>query len=228
MRKVAVLGAGRFGWSLAQQLTGLGADVLVLDTDENKINMADETVAQAVCVDVTNESALRKLNLADVDIAVVCLGDNVEGSLLATTVLQRIGVKEVWVRAVNEVQTQILQALKVDRILSIENEMGKQTAHSLVNPGMHAFLSLTPEHSVVEIRAKKAFIGKTLREMDFRNSYGVNIVAIKSTRIETANDGTQNVVNVINDLPWPDDVVKEDDILVLIGSAKNLARLQKL
>jgi len=228
MRKVAVLGAGRFGWSLAQNLTRLGADVLVLDADENRVNAADEVVAQAVCVDVTNEMALRKLDLDDVDVAVVCLGDNVEGSLLATTILQRLGVKEIWVRAVNEVQGQILRALRVDRIVSIEDEMGRQIAHSLVNPGMHAFMSLTPEHSVVEIRAKQPFVGKTLRELDFRNRYGVNIVAIKSTRIETESDGTQKVVNLINDLPYADDVVQKDDVLILIGSAENLARLQKL
>lgn len=228
MRKVAVLGIGEFGWSLARQLTRSGADVLAIDSDEAKVNMADPVVAQAVCVDMTDEAALQKLNLADVDVAVVCLGDNVEGSLLATTILQRLGVKEIWVRAVNEVQAQILQALKVDRILSIEEEMGKQIAHSLVNPGMHAFVSLTPEHSVVEIRAKKPFVGKSLSDIDFRNRYRVNVVAIKSSRIETAPDGTQKVVSVINDMPGRDDVVGEDDVLVLIGGAENIARLQKL
>ena len=227
MRKVAVLGAGRFGWSLARYLTQLGADVLVLDGDEDRVNQADEIVAQAVCVDVTNEAALRRLNLAEVDVAVVCLGENVEGSLLAATVLQRIGVKEVWVRAVSEVQQQILQALRVDRIIPIEDEMGRQVAHSLVNPGMHAFMSLTPEHSVVEIRAKEPFVGKTLREIDFRNTYGVNVVAIKSTQIETAPDGSQRVATVINDLPWAEDVIQKDDVLILIGSAENLARVQK-
>ena len=228
MRKVAILGAGRFGWSLAQQLTRLGADVLVLDADENKIALADDIVAHAICVDVTNEAALRKLSLSDVDLAIVCLGDNVEGSLLATTIAQRLGVKEIWVRSVNAVQVQILQALKVDRILGIENEMGKQIAHSVVNPGMHAFMALTPEHSMVEMRAKQPFIGKTLSGVDFRNTYGVNVVAIKTTRMETAADGTQKAVAVMNDLPGADDVIKDGDILILIGSEENIARLQKL
>lgn len=228
MRKVAVIGVGQFGWSLARQLTMLGADVLVLDADENKVNLADEVVSQAVCVDVTNEAALQKLGLNEVDVAVVCLRDDVEANLLATTVLQRLGVKEIWVRSVNDVQAQILQALKVDRILSIEEEMAKQTAHSLVNPGMHAFVSLTPEHSVVEIRAKESFVGKTLQEIDFRREYGVNVVAIKSSRLETLSDGTQKVVAVVNDTPGGDDVVRENDILLLIGAAENIARLQKL
>ena len=228
MRKAAVLGAGRFGWSLAQHLTKFGAEVLLLDSTEDKVNRAAEIVAHAVCVDVTNENALRKLNLTAVDVAIVCIGDNIEASLLAATILQRIGVKEIWVRAVTDVQTQILRALDVDRILVIEEEMGKQVAHSLVNPGMNAFMSITAQHSVVEMRAKKDFVGKTLRELDLRRRYGVNVVAIKSQKIEKTRDGGQKVVEVINDLPGPDDKITEDDTFILIGGEENLANLQKL
>lgn len=228
MRKAAVLGAGRFGWSLAQYLTKFGAEVLLLDSTEEKVNRADETVAHAVCVDVTNETALKKLNLTTVDVAIVCIGDNIEASLLAATILQRIGVKEIWVRAVSEVQTQILRALNVDRILVIEEEMGRQVAHSLVNPGMNAFLSITAEHSVVEMQAKKPFIGKTLRELDLRRKYGVNVVAVKSQKIEKTREGEQRVSEIINDLPGPDDVINEEDTLILIGGEENLAKLQKM
>ena len=228
MRKIVVLGAGRFGWSLARQLTRLGADVLVLDSDETKVNQADEVVAQAACVDIRDEEALKRFNLSSVDIAVVAIGENIEGSLLAATILQRFGVREVWVRAVSDVQAQILQALGVDRILKIEEEMGKQVAYSLVNPGLHAFLSITPNHSVVQMRAKPPFVGKTLREIDFRNRHGVNVVAIRNTRYEKARDGSVKPVEHINDLPGGDDVIGSDDVLVLIGSDENLALIQKM
>lgn len=228
MRKAAVLGAGRFGWSLAQYLTKFGAEVLLLDLNEDMINMADDTIAHAVCVDVTNETALKKLNLTTVDVAIVCIGDNIEASLLAATILQRIGVKEIWVRSVSEIQKQILRALDVDRILVIEEEMGRQVAHSLVNPGMNAFLSITAQHSVVEMSAKKPFIGKTLRDLDLRRRYGVNVVAIKSQKIEKKRDGEQRITEVINDLPGPDDVITADDTLILIGGEENLAKLQQL
>jgi len=228
MKKIAILGAGRFGTSLVTHLTRLGIDVLVLDHDEAKINAMDDSVAQAVCVDITNEAALSRLHLKDADIAVVCLGDNVEGSLLATVILQRLGVKEVWVRAVNEVQTHILEALKVSRILSIEDEMGRQIAHNLANPGMNLYMSITPEHNMVEIAAKKPFIGKTLGEVDFRNRYGINVVAIKNTATEKAEDGTERTVSVVNDLPGADNVIQPDDVLILIGNAESLEQIQRL
>lgn len=228
MKKIAILGAGRFGTSLVTHLSDKGVDVVVLDNDESKIDTINESVAQAICVDITNEHALNKLHLHEADVAVVCLGDNVEGSLLATVILQRIGVKEIWVRAVNSMQVQILEAMKVSRVLSIEDEMGRQLAHNLANPGMHLYLSITPGHKMLEIAAKKPFIGKTLKAVDFRNRYGVNVVAIKRTITEKFEDGTQKESVVVNDIPSADSFINPDDVLIIIGSTDNLERIQRL
>ena len=185
-------------------------------------------VSQAICLDVASESAMKTLHLENIDLAVVCVGNNIESSLLATTILQRLGVKEVWVRAVNDVQVQILYALNVQKVLNLEQDMATQVAHAIASPGTRMLMPLTAGHLLLEIAVKPSFVGKTLAEMDFRNSYGVNVIAIKSLVRRTRKDGSEETVVEINDLPRADDVIKEGDTLVLIGSEENVKGLQKM
>ncbi len=228
MPRVLVLGLGRFGAGVATELARLGVEVFAVDRNRRKVEEIDSVVSQAVCLDVASESAMKTLHLEDTDLAVVCVGNNIESSLLATTILQHLGVKEVWVRAVDDVQVRILQALKVQKVLNLEQDMAAQVAHTIANPGTRMLMPLTAGHLLVEIAVKSSLVGKTLAEMDFRNSYGVNVIAIKSPVRRVRKDGTEETVVEINDLPRAGDVIKEGDTLVLIGSEENVKGLQKM
>lgn len=221
--RIGVFGLGRFGAGLAIRLAELGADVLAVDSDEEKVNEIDQHVSRAVCLNATNEFAVRKLNPQELDLCVVSIGRNIEAGLLATVVLQKCGAKNIMVRAIDQNQAEILQAMGVRRIISLEKEMAQHVAQSIVRPGIQMLTSITADHSLAEVQAKSQFVGKTLAECDFRNAYGVNIVAIKST--EKAEDGEKGEVKV-NDLPMGDDVIKEGDVLVVIGADEKIRALQ--
>ncbi|MGD2174797.1 MAG: TrkA family potassium uptake protein, partial [Candidatus Brocadiaceae bacterium] len=177
VQRVAVFGLGRFGLGLAIRLAELGADVLAVDSDKELVEQADQRVSRAVCLDATNEFAMRKLSLEDIDLAMVCIGRNIEAGLLITAVLQRLGVGEIWVRAIDQNQAQILEAMGVTTIISLEKEMARQVAQKVMMPGIQVIAPITTEHALAEVKAKPEFVGKTLDELAFRNTYGLNIVA---------------------------------------------------
>ena len=226
-QRIAVFGLGRFGFGLAVRLAELGADVLAVDADADLVEEIDQRVSRAICLDAANEFSMSKLDADAIDIAIVCIGRNIEAGLLVTAVLQRVGVKEIWVRAIDQNQAQILEAMGVSRIISLEREMARQVAQEMVMPGTQVLAPITTDHSLAEVKAKPSFVGKTLLELDLRNTYGINIVAIKSREVATGPDGPEKVQIHVNDLPHADDIIEEGDVLVVIGADDKIAGLQE-
>jgi trk system potassium uptake protein TrkA len=227
LRRIAVFGLGRFGFDLAVRLAELSADVLAVDSENDLVEQIDPRVGRAVALDATNEFALRKLDLSNIDLAVVCIGRDIEAGLLVTAVLQRIGVRDIWVRAIDQNQAEILERMGVTRIISLEQEMAQQVAQQIMMPGTSMIAPITTDHSLAEVRAKPEFVGKTLAQLDFRNRFGINIVAIKSREVMSGPEGPEKVEVHVNDLPHADDVIAEGDILVVIGADEKIRELQE-
>jgi trk system potassium uptake protein TrkA len=225
-QRIAVFGLGRFGFGLAVNLADLGADVLAVDSEADVVEEIDQRVSRAVCLDASNEFAMRKLDLDSLDLAVVCIGRNIEQGLLVTAVLQRLEVKNIWVRAIDKNQASILDAMGVQRIISLEREMARQVAQQIVIPGTQVIAPITTDHYLAEMKAKADWVGRTLQALDFRNSYGLNVVAIKSREVQTGADGIEKVETRVNDLPHADDIIEEGDVLVVIGAEDELRELQ--
>lgn len=226
LRRIGVFGLGRFGFDLAVRLAELSADVLAIDSDGERVEQIDPRVGRAVSLDATNEFALRKLDLGNIDLAVVCIGRDIEAGLLVTAVLQRIGVRDIWVRAIDQNQAEILERMGVTRIISLEQEMAQQVAQQIMMPGTHMIAPITTDHSLAEVKPKAEFVGKTLAQLNFRNRFGVNIVAIKSREIMGGPEGPEKVEIHVNDLPHADDVINEGDTLVVIGADEKIRELQ--
>ena len=225
-RHIAVFGLGRFGAGLAIRLAELGAEVLAVDSDPQIVAEIDPRVSKAVCLDATNAFAIRKLDLSDLDMAVVSIGRNIEAGLLVTAVLQKAGVSNIMVRAIDQTQAEILQAMGVTKIISLEKAMALQVAQSIVRPGIHMIASITADHSLADVKAKPEFVGKSLAQINFRNEYGVNIVAIKSTERTRGPNGVEKAEVRVNDLPYGEDVIEEGDVLVVIGPDDKILALQ--
>jgi len=226
--RIGVFGLGRFGFGLAVRLATLGADVLAVDSDPQVVEQIDQRVSRAICLDLTDEFAMQKTEVASLDLAIICIGRNIQSSLLATAVLHKLGAREIWVRAIDQSQAEILEAMGVTKILSLEKEMAMQVAQSIVLPGTHVIAPITVDHSLAEVKAKREFVGKTLGELNFRKTYGVNVVAIKSREAVRVADGQERLVNKVNDLPDADDVIQEGDMLVVIGTGDAIEALQAM
>ncbi len=225
-RRIGVFGLGRFGFGLAVRLAELGADVLAVDSDPGAVEQVDQRVSRAICLDVTDEFAMKKAEVDTLDLAIVCIGRNIESSLLATAVLRKLGARQIWVRSIDQNQAEILEAMGVTKIISLEQEMALEVAQSIVMPGTRMIASITVGHSLAEVKAKPEFVGKTLRELNFRETYGLNVVAIKSREAVRDPGRPERIETKINDLPFADDVIREGDVLVVIGADDNILELQ--
>jgi|SRR5436309_15869304 len=227
MKQFAVIGLGRFGIKVALTLAEKGGQVLVVDEDIRKVEEIKDLVAQAVCLDSTDEDAMRAAGLEDVDAAIVGAGANLEHSILTTAILKKLGVPHIVSRAVSNLHAQILERVGATRIINVEEQMGEQVARSIIAPAIQEQFALATGHSLAEVVPRGEFIGQSIGKINFRQTYGVNIIAIQK-RIPTVTSEGKNTFQVqINDLPKPTDVIEEDDVLVVVGSDENIERLAR-
>ncbi|MDF2839676.1 MAG: potassium transporter Trk [Clostridia bacterium] len=216
MKQFIVIGIGRFGSALAQRLYGLGHEVLAIDLNEESIQKISELVTHAVTADSTDESVLKSLGVRNFDVAIVAIGSDIQSSIITTLMLKELGVKYVVAKAQNDLHAKVLYKIGADRVVFPERDMGERVAHNLIATNILEFIELSPEYSIIEFTVPINWVGKKLRELNLRARFGINVVALKST----SNDK-------INAAPMADDEIKEDTVLVVIGSNDDLKRLEK-
>lgn len=214
-KQIIVIGLGRFGQSVATTLFKMGHDVLAVDDDENTIQEIADSVTHAVQMDATDEMALRTLGIRNFDIAVVSIGTNIQSSIMVTLNLKEAGVKKVVAKATNDMHSRLLTKIGADKVILPEHDMGIRVAHNLVAANILDFIELSPDYSIVEVKAPKAWLEKDIKTLDARAKYGINIMAIKSD-------------NDINISPRAVDMIHEGDILVVIGSIDDLSKIESL
>ena len=227
-KSIAVLGIGQFGFHLAISLTQKGFDVLVIDSDPEKIDDIKELVSEAIILDSTEEKAMRAVNINTVDIAIVAIGSNVQSSLLTTALLQRLGIQEIQVRYINSLQENILNSMEIKTIISIEKEMGIQISNTLSTQSVGKYISISDRHSVMEIQVPNGFIGKTLKDLHIRSQFKVNIVGIKLRIPEVNDNGEISYTIQMTDVPDPNYPLAKEDLLIIAGTDDNLRKFIKI
>jgi trk system potassium uptake protein len=210
----AVIGMGRFGSSVAKTLYDLGYDVMAIDASEERIQEHMQHVTYAAQADSTDEQALKELGIRNFDVVVVAIGEDIQASILTTLIIKELGVKKILVKAQNERHGKVLYKVGADRVVFPERDMGHRVAHNLISPNILDFIELAEDYSVAEVVASSWMIGKNLLQLNIRAKYGVNVVAIKTAA-------------KINIAPKAEDIIKEDDILVVIGDNHDLQRLEE-
>jgi trk system potassium uptake protein TrkA len=225
-KKFAVLGLGHFGMNLSVELTDRGAEVLAIDNNEDHVEKLRDRVAHAVVADVKDLNALRVLGLEDMDAAVVAIGEDFESSLLATAHLQEIGVKQIHNRVVSPIHERILRMMRIDSLILPEADAAAQNANRLMMRGVLDCLQLTDEFSIIEVKVPKAFIAKTVAEVDLRKKFNLNLVTIirKHSTGGLLSLGEKDRVEVLG-VPDITFVFSEKDILVVFGQEKDFERL---
>jgi len=217
----AVIGLGRFGSAMATTLTELGQDVIGVDGNEERVQKHADTIRSAMQLDATDERALRAAGIQDVDVAVISIGENIEASLLAVMLVKDLGVRRIIAKAVTTLHGRILERIGVNRVIFPEREMAIRVAHSLVVANVLDYIELSRDFSIIEIPAPPEFAGKSLKELQLRNRYGLTLIAIK----RKPDGGGPEVTNVA---PTADDQILADDVLALLGPNERLAQLDKL
>jgi trk system potassium uptake protein TrkA len=214
MKQFIIIGIGKFGESIATNLYKMGHDVLAVDIDEERVQYIANKVTHAVQADATEEGTLEALGVKHFDGAVVTIGESVQASILITLLCKELGIRHVLAKAQNELHAKVLYKIGADRVVFPERDMGLRVAHSLVSTSFLDYIELTPDYSIVELKAAKDWQGKSLKDLNIRAKYGINIMAIK-----------QDDKVVVS--PAADDVIQRDDVLVVIGKAEDINRFQE-
>lgn len=213
-REFAVIGLGRFGGSICEELSLEGMKVLAIDKNEHKINEFKNIASHAVIADSTDEQVLRELGLSNVDHVIVAIGDNIEASILTTVILADMNVKKITVKAQSDYHEKILNKIGAHQVVHPERDMGKRIAHSIISNNILDYLELSDEHSMVEVAASRKMLGRTLVELNIRAKFGCNVVAIKSGKD-------------INVSPTAEYEIKQSDTLIVIGADKDISKFEK-
>lgn len=213
-QEFAVIGLGRFGGSVCRELSLEGMHVLAIDHDEAKVNQFKNIASYAVIADATNEITLKELGIKNIDHVIVAIGDSIQASILTTVILSELGIKKITVKAQNNYHEKILNKIGAHQVVHPERDMGRRIAHSIISNNILDYLELSDEHSIVEVVAGKKMAGKSLIDLDVRANYGCNVIAIKQGK-------------EINVSPSADYVIDVTDILIVIGSDKDLAHFEK-
>lgn len=214
-KQFVVIGCGRFGSSIAEKLTELGAEVMVVDSNEDTIQNISDKVTHAVQADATDENSINALGIRNFDVAIVTIGSNIQSSILVTLMVKELGVKHIIAKAMNDMHAKVLYRIGADRVVFPEREMGVRIAKNLVSANILEYIELAPDYSVVEIVALEQWIGKSLMQLNMRANYGVNVMAIKK--------GTEIDIAV-----HANSLIQENDILVVIGHNDDLKKIERI
>jgi len=214
-KQVVVIGLGRFGSGVARSLYNLGHDVLAMDVNEDRVQSMMGQVTYPVSGNATNETVLKELGVPDYDAAVVAVGSDIPGSVMACVLLKTMDIPYIVARATNELHGITLERIGVDKVIHPESEMGVRLAHNLFNPNLQEYLEMGPNFGLSRMKVPPQFVDKSLKELGFsspRDKYGLAVLAIRRGKDVTLN-------------PDIDDRLRSGDMLILAGRDELLERL---
>lgn len=210
----AVIGLGRFGRSVCATLHKLGYEVLGTDISEKSVSqvLTDQIVAHAVQIDSTQPAALKEAGIFEFDTVIIAIGNYIQESIITTLNVKEAGVPHVVAKASSEIHGKLLKKVGADHVVFPEYEAGCALARSLTKPNILDRFDLDPDHSIVELIVPDEFHGKTIADLQLRNQYGLNLLAV-------SRDGKFEIN------PDPRKYLEKGTAMVVIGCNKDINRL---
>jgi len=217
MKKFAVIGLGKFGFHVAKALFEDGNEVIAIDQDRNRIQEIDPYCTEAIVMDATDKEKLKALGLENMDSVVLSAGSKISNSILVCLHLQEIGVKKILAKALDDDHAKILKKIGATEIIRPEMAMAVRVARGLSTPNILDFIPLAEDYNLLQVDPPRAFIGKTLRDLDLKARYNVFVIAIKELVPE-------NFVLV----PPASFLIKDSDVLILLGKEQDISKIKEL
>jgi trk system potassium uptake protein TrkA len=206
----AVIGLGRFGQSVVEELVKYDYDVLIIDKDPDRLQKMSKLATHAMTLDTTDENALREVGINAVDHVVVAIGSSIQDSILTTMILKEMGVPKVTVKVQNSYHEKVVLKIGADEVVQPERLTGKRIAHRLMENNLLEYYDLSENHSFIVVSAVEKVWGSTVVNLDLRSKHNINLVAIKRA---------EDII-----IPMPSTTFEKGDQLLLVGSNKDLHR----
>ncbi len=175
----AVLGLGRYGRAVAEELIKSGAEVLAVDDNIEVVDSLAAVFPVCKCADITDADAVEQLGIADIDTVIIAMSNSLEATVMAITLCKEAGVREIIVKCSTEMHRKIFLRVGADRVIFPEKESGIRLARNLISSGFAEMMELSEEISMIELDVKDEWAGKSLIELSLRKKYSINVVAVK-------------------------------------------------
>jgi trk system potassium uptake protein TrkA len=215
--KFGVIGLGSFGFYIAKTLFEMGEDVLAIDKDKERVDRMKNFSSHAVHMEAADKENLQAIGIREMDVVIISLGPNMEGSILAVHYLSGMHIKRIIAKALSEDHAKILEAVGATDVIYPERDMAVKTALKLSNPNVLESLPLSSGIEIREIAPPEEFIGKNLRELDLINRFEIQVIAVKGLVPESTTI-----------IPKADFVIKDSDVLVVIGPKKQMKKISSI
>ena len=215
MKRVVVIGLGIFGFNLAKDLFEAGLEVIAVDKNKDLVQKIRDFSTKAVVADATEKEVMEAIGIEENDVIIVSFGEDLAASTILTLHLKEMNVRTIIVKAPNEDHKRILEKVGATEVVIPEREMAGKIARSLISPNVMDYLPLTREYTICEIAPPASFVGKSIAEIQLRKKYNIGLLASRDV-----------LTDQITMIPGGDFVVKDSDILVVIGKEKDIQNLK--
>jgi len=213
-KSYAVFGLGRYGTAVAKELIDSGAEVIAVDSNSKIVEDLVGEFPICKCADITDFEAIKQLGISEIDVVVIAIAGNFEASVMSTMLCKEMGVKQVIVKCSSEIHRSILEKVGADMVVFPENESGVRLAKNILSSGFIDIADISEEISIIEIDAKSDWIGKSLKELELRKKYSINVIALTKG---------ENVITVLQ----PDTIIEENMKIIIIANKETLKNLKK-
>ncbi|HPE94579.1 MAG TPA: TrkA family potassium uptake protein [Bacillota bacterium] len=210
-----IIGLGNFGRTLAETLASRGNQVLVIDIDDKQISEIADKVTNAVVGDATDEAVLKAAGVKSYDCAIVCLGQHMQDSILVTLMLKEMGLRKIVARALSDRHSKVLSRVGADQIVFPEKDMALKTAYALSKTDVLGFIEYSKDFSIVELKTPRKWVGRSIKELNVRQRFGVNIIA------------TLDVTGDFKLFADPERKFGAEETLIIIGQNDSIEKLTK-
>ncbi len=212
-KSYAVFGLGRYGRAVVKELLDSGATVLAVDKNRKIVDELVGEIPICKCADITEPGVLKQLGISNIDVAVISMAENFEGSVMATMLCKEAGIQKVIVKCANDAHCNILRKIGADETVLPEREAGTRLAKNILSAGFIDIADISDDISVLELQVKPEWVGKTLKELDLRRKYNINVMAFRR------GDTVDIAVN-------PDAEMDEDAKMIVMASRNEIARIK--
>lgn len=215
MKSILIIGMGRFGRHLCRKFYELGNEIMIVDEKEENLEEMLPYAVSAKIGDCKNEAVLKSLGIGNFDLCFVCIGTNFQSSLEITSLVKELGARYVVSKATRDIQAKFLLKNGADEVIYPDRDMAERLAARYSANHVFDYIELTEDYSIYEIPPLPKWVGKSIRELDIRNRYQINILGIKA-------DGHADI------LPDPDDIISGGGHLIVMGRKKDVDKILKI
>lgn len=213
-KSYAVFGLGRYGKAVAKELIDSGAEVIAVDRDEKIVEDLVGEFPVCKCADITDEEVIKQLGISNVDVVIIAVAGEFEASVMSTMLCKEAGVGQVIVKCSSEMHKSILEKVGADIVVFPEKDSGIRLAKNLLSSGFIDIADISEDISIIEIDVKQEWLGKTLKELELRKKYSINVIAL------TKNESVEIAI-------LPDTIIEDNMKMIVIANKRDMDKLKR-